>query len=236
MRVSPGIWRACRCKLTPLSGVLKVATATVLLCRRGGGDAVKLDGARLSCQGRYLPRVPHSSSSSFPRPPFLPFLYVWVSAGLPLSSILSSSPLTAYYYIGILLPCPPLLRLPWPAFTPVSSFPPPRLFPLLFSSFPKSFPFIIMLVFSSLSLSSTPPSLFSCFPSRSCEPQCLARMNGSYLSCWQVHPVCVFCVRVCVLPKRIRLWVLCVSTTWDVQILAQCHFGRFWSRLIGELL
>uniref|UniRef100_A0A3P8QN14 Death-associated protein n=1 Tax=Astatotilapia calliptera TaxID=8154 RepID=A0A3P8QN14_ASTCA len=24
--------------------------------------------------------------------------------------------------------------------------------------------------------------------SRSCEPQCLARMNGSYLSCWQVHP------------------------------------------------
>ena len=69
--------------------------------------------------------------------------------------LLSSNGLLLYWYFAPLLP-PPLLRLPWPAFTPVSSFPPPRLFPLLFSSFPKSFPFIIMLLFSSLSLSSIP--------------------------------------------------------------------------------
>lgn len=90
----------------------------------GGDDAVKLDAARLSCQGRYLPQVPHSSSSSFSLPPSLPFLYVWVSACLPLSSILfPSNTLLLYRYFALhvlasLCHSLPLLYVPWPAFTP----------------------------------------------------------------------------------------------------------------------
>lgn len=238
-------------QLMPLSGVLKVATTTALFCRRGDDD-VKLDGARLSRQGRYSPRVPHPSASSFSLPPFLPFLRV--SARLPLSSILPSSPLTVYYYIGISLLCPPCplppLATPPPPPPPLPALTCLQPFISLLSSSSSPSPFLLLYksfhlssssslaLFSSHCFSLLPPSLLS---SRSCEPQCLARMNGSYLSCWQVHPVCVYVcmwvyVGVCVMLDRVRPWVLCVSTTWDVQIQAQCHFLRFSSSQIGKLL
>lgn len=48
----------------------------------GGDGAIKLDAARLSCQGRYLPQVLHSSPSSFSLHLSYGLLYVWVSIWL----------------------------------------------------------------------------------------------------------------------------------------------------------
>lgn len=95
-----------------LSGVLKVATNKWTPLPRGDGT-VKLEGARLSCQGRYLPRGPHSSP---PHPFFslhsFPFLDVWVSTHRPLSSILSSNSLLLYWYLAPRPPRPSYLHLP----------------------------------------------------------------------------------------------------------------------------
>lgn len=62
-----------------------------------GDDAVKLDGARLSCQGRYFPQVLHSSSSSFSLPPSL-LLFLCLSECWPPSLLLAPS-ITVYYSI-----------------------------------------------------------------------------------------------------------------------------------------
>lgn len=161
-----------------------------------GEGTVKLDGARLSCQGRYLgfripPPHPFHCIHSFPFS-----MCEWVLASL---SPPSSSPLTVRYYIGISLLCPPC-----PLTSSCTPPPPPcaltclhSFISLSFLLFSPSLPsqilsFITIPLFSSLFLlkasafshlpPSVPSSLLSCLQSRSCEPQCLARMNGSYLS------------------------------------------------------
>lgn len=157
-----------------------------------GEGTVKLDGARLSCQGRYLRfRIP-------PPHPFLclhsfPFsLSEWALASLspPSSSSLLYQSIIILVFHSSLLPAlsPPLATPPSPlsALTCLYSFiSPPFLLFFPFLLLPKSFP-----LSSSHSLAPSfsflpPPSLhpFLSPPSRRCEPQCLARMNGSYLSC-----------------------------------------------------
>lgn len=139
----------------------------------------------------------------------IPSLHVWVSARLPLSFILFYSPLTVCYYIGISLPgslCP-LSPPPSTVLYPSSPFFPPCPHFSLFSFFSSSLnlfsssssPGFTLALFLFQGFSFLTPSSLPLFLSiRSCEPQCLARMNGSYLSCWQVHPGCVVCVCVCV--------------------------------------
>lgn len=147
----------------------------------GGDGAIKLDAARLSCQGRYLPQVLHSSPSSFSLHLSYGLLYVWVSIWL---ASLTACIITK----GFHSPCPAC-----PCNTPVC----PSLSLLLillyshtlFFSLPPLIP-LSFLTHSFLRLSSS-LSLLMLSMLKAESKSTWFRMNGSYLSCWQVHPVCM---------------------------------------------
>lgn len=159
-------------RVASLSRSLKVATDDWTPSPGGVDGTVKLEGTRLSCQGRYSPRGPA----------LLPLILFsepeWAltpHSSPPSSLLLPYSPI-------ITLVLDSLSAVPSYIHSPPSSILPPHLsFPFLPLSFLchfclfASLPPLHLRAFSPSPSSSSlqPPSLISRFPSQTCEPQCV---------------------------------------------------------------